>query len=207
MITVIDYGMGNIRSVVKAIELYTANVRVSNDPASIDTSDALIMPGDGAFGRAMEHLNEMGWVAPLKDFINCGGYFFGICLGYQLLFNSSEEFGSHQGLGIIPGNVVRFPHHRELKVPHMGWNDVVLAEDFEFLSGLNRGSYFYFIHSYYPVINDKGWIKGTVHYGLDFPCIVGRGNLIATQFHPEKSHRAGLKIIENFVSTVYKKTA
>lgn len=207
MITVIDYGMGNIRSVVKAIELYTDKVRVSNDPASIESSDALIMPGDGAFGRAMEHLHDMGWIKPLKDYIHEDGYFFGICLGYQLLFSSSEEFGSHQGLDVIPGKVVRFPHHPALKVPHMGWNNVALAENFAFLSGLSSGSYFYFIHSYYPIIENPEWVKGTVNYGLDFPCIVGNGNVIATQFHPEKSHRAGLKIIENFVSSVYKQSA
>ena len=125
MITVIDYGMGNIRSVVKAVEKYTDRVRVSSDPASIGDSSALIMPGDGAFGMAMKHLDEMGWTGPLKEFIGRGGYFFGICLGFQLLFSSSEEFGFHRGLDIIPGKVVRFSPGA-LKVPHMGWNSVEL---------------------------------------------------------------------------------
>ncbi len=201
MITVIDYGMGNLRSVVKAVEKYTERVRVSRDPASIGESRGLIMPGDGAFGMAMRHLNEMGWTGPLREYIEAGGYFMGICLGYQLLFSASEEFGFHNGLGIIPGNVVRFTG-RELKIPHMGWSEVEINGGSRFLEGIETGSYFYFIHSYYPRIGDPGWILGEVEYGIRFPCIVGRGNLIATQFHPEKSHRAGLRIVENFVRAV-----
>ncbi|HOO72790.1 MAG TPA: imidazole glycerol phosphate synthase subunit HisH [Spirochaetota bacterium] len=200
MITVIDYGMGNIRSVVKAVELYTPDVRVSDDPATIQTSQAMIMPGDGAFGMAMEHLDKLGWIQPLKEYIAGGGYFLGICLGFQLLFSSSEEFGEHAGLGIVPGRVVRFPHG-ELKVPHMGWNDVEFHHSSAFLTGIENGNYFYFIHSYFPEEVDRDWIIGEVAYGVNFPCIVGRGNLIATQFHPEKSHSAGLKIVENFVRT------
>ncbi len=201
MITVIDYGMGNIRSVVKAVERYTDNVKVSQDPSSIESSSALIMPGDGAFGVAMNNLREMKWVKPLREFIANGGYFLGICLGYQLLFTSSEEFGSHKGLDIIPGKVVRFDLH-DLKVPHMGWNDVEISGDSKFLEGINTSSYFYFIHTYYSEIDDKEWILGEVEYGLRFPCIVGRGNMIATQFHPEKSHKIGLRIVENFVRHV-----
>jgi imidazole glycerol-phosphate synthase subunit HisH len=132
------------------------------------------------------------------DFINNGGHFFGICLGFQLLFSSSEEFGSHRGLGLIPGAVVRFKPG-ELKVPHMGWNTVDLVETSPCLNGIPTGSYFYFIHSFYPEIEDRSWIVGEVEYGKKFPCIVGKGNVIATQFHPEKSHTVGLKIVENFV--------
>ncbi len=202
MITVIDYGMGNIRSVVKALELYTPEVRVSSDPSSIEGSNALVMPGDGAFGMAMEHLDSSGWTGPLKDYIDRGGFFLGICLGFQLLFSTSEEFGHHRGLDIIPGRVVRFPKG-EHKVPHMGWNDVSLMHESSFLEGIGDKSYFYFIHSFYPEMVDRDWIVGQVSYGIDFPCIVGKGNLIATQFHPEKSHGAGLRIIRNFVSRVY----
>lgn len=198
MITVVDYGMGNLRSVVKAVEKYTDKVAVSNDPLSIEKSDALIMPGDGAFGMAMENLTSRGWIEPINDFIGKGGYFFGICLGFQLLFTGSDEFGSHKGLNIIPGHVVRF-NDDNLKVPHMGWNTVSFRKESAMMSGIPTESYFYFIHSFYPVPEDRSWVIGEVEYGSSFPCIVGKGNIIATQFHPEKSHTVGLKIIENFV--------
>ncbi|MDY6969764.1 MAG: imidazole glycerol phosphate synthase subunit HisH [Spirochaetota bacterium] len=201
MITVVDYGMGNLRSVVKAVERYTDNVRLSDDPVSIDSSSALIMPGDGAFGNAMANLDKKNWIKPLKEFIKGGGYFLGICLGYQLLFSSSEEFGFHEGLDIIQGRVVKFKSS-VLKVPHMGWNDVNFTRRSKFLDGIDSGSYFYFIHTYYPEITDKDYILGQVEYGIKFPCVVERDNLIATQFHPEKSHKTGLKIIENFVRIV-----
>jgi imidazole glycerol-phosphate synthase subunit HisH len=201
MITVIDYGMGNLRSVVKAIEKYTPDVRVSSDPASIRDSAGLIMPGDGAFGMAMQHLREMGWLEPLIEYIRGGGYFMGICLGYQLLFSSSEEFGHHEGMGVIPGKVVRFPAG-DLKVPHMGWNDVALRRESAFLKGVPDGSHFYFIHSYYPEVSDPSWVLGEVRYGVSFPCIVGKDNVVATQFHPEKSWKVGLRIVENFVGAV-----
>ena len=198
MITVIDYGMGNLRSVVKAVEKYSDSVRISNDPGSIETSDALIMPGDGAFGMAMNHLAEMKWIDPLKEFIKSGKFFLGICLGYQLLFSSSDEFGYSDGLDVIPGHVTKFKFD-DLKIPHMGWNEVELKGNSKFLDGIDSFSYFYFIHSFYPEIKDSSWILGKTNYGITFPCIVGKGNIIATQFHPEKSHKLGLKIIENFV--------
>ena len=156
------------------------------------------MPGDGAFGMAMEHLRQMGWIEPLKKFIASGGYFFGICLGFQLLFSSSDEFGFHEGLNIIPGHVRKFDVPG-LKVPHMGWNDVDLIGKSKFFEGIDTPSYFYFIHSFYPVIEDHSWSLGDVTYGDTFSCIVGKDNMIATQFHPEKSHHVGLKIVENFV--------
>jgi glutamine amidotransferase len=159
------------------------------------------MPGDGAFAMAMDHLGKLGWTEPLKKYIAGGGYFFGSCLGYQLLFSSSEEFGHSEGLDIIPGKVVRFPEGG-LKVPHMGWNSVKILSDSKFLKGLPDESYFYFIHSFYPEVESREWVVGEASYGATFPCIVGRGNLIATQFHPEKSHRHGLMIVENFVRTV-----
>lgn len=201
MITVIDYGMGNLRSVTKAIEKFTPDVMVSDDPSSVSGATALIMPGDGAFGMAMEHLTGRGWIGPIMKHIENGGHFFGICLGFQLLFSESEEFGHSRGLGIIPGSVVRFPAG-DLKVPHMGWNTVEVRTGSVYLNSIATSSYFYFIHSYYPEIRDDSWVIGEVEYGKRFPCIVGKGNIIATQFHPEKSHTVGLKIIENFVRTV-----
>jgi imidazole glycerol-phosphate synthase subunit HisH len=200
MITVVDYGMGNLRSVVKAVEKFTGKVTLSDDPASIEKTDALIMPGDGAFGMAMDNLTSRGWIGPIHDFIARGGHFLGICLGFQLLFSTSEEFGSHRGLDIIPGAIVRF-NDKDLKVPHMGWNNVDIIQESPVMASIPSGSYFYFIHSYYPEIRDRSWVIGEVEYGSNFPCIVGRGNIIATQFHPEKSHTVGLKIIENFVRT------
>ncbi len=201
MITVIDYGMGNIRSVVKALEKYGRPVSVSDDPGSIDKSEALVLPGDGAFGMAMENLTRLGWVGELRRYIGQGGYFLGICLGFQLLFSTSEEFGHHNGLDIIKGKVVRFSAP-DLKVPHMGWNTVRLVGRNDFLRGIPSESHFYFIHSYYPELYDREWAVGEVEYGVKFHCIVGKGNCVATQFHPEKSHNVGLKIIENFVGKV-----
>jgi glutamine amidotransferase len=190
--------MGNLRSVVKAIELYTNDVRVSTDPSSIEDSSAIVLPGDGAFGAAMKNLTERGWIDPIKKHISANRHFLGICLGYQLLFSDSEEFGSTKGLDIIPGSVVRFPHN-ELKVPHMGWNSIEFARESKFLKGIPSGEYFYFIHTFYPQPADESVVLGTSEYGVKFACIVEKGNLLAAQFHPEKSHNAGLKIIENFV--------
>ncbi len=201
MITVIDYGMGNLRSVEKAVEHYTPDVRISEDPASIASSKGIILPGDGAFAMAMQHLRDRGWVGPLTDYIRGGGFFMGICLGFQLLFSRSEEFGDTEGLGIIPGDVVKF-NTPGLKVPHMGWNSVSFRRAHPFLDGVESGSYFYFIHTFYPEVRDDSWILGEAEYGVTFPCVVGKGNVIATQFHPEKSHRVGLKIVENFVRSV-----
>lgn len=201
MITVVDYGMGNLRSVVKAVELYTDQVRVSSSPDSIYDSKGIILPGDGAFAKAMENLHRLGWVKPLKDYIGNDGFFLGICLGFQLLFTDSEEFGHTEGLNIIPGHVVKF-RSETLKIPHMGWNQVKFTGESRFLEGIPDLSYFYFIHSFYPEISDMEWQLGAADYGVEFPCIVGRKNLIATQFHPEKSHNMGLRILENFVKNI-----
>jgi len=201
VITVIDYGMGNLRSVVKAIEKFTDQVRVSSDPKSIESSKALVMPGDGAFGPAMDNLERGGWLKPLKEYIAGDNFFLGICLGFQLLFSKSEEFGVSKGLDLIPGQVVRF-QGAGLKVPHLGWNKIKIVGNSKFLKGIPSDSYFYFIHSYYPVVEDKSWEVAQTSYGPDFTCMVGKNNLLATQFHPEKSHNLGLKIIENFVEAV-----
>jgi len=197
MITVIDYGMGNLRSVTKAFELFTDKVMVSSNPDSIYESSGVVLPGDGAFPQAMENLEKKNWIIPLKNYIQNDGFFLGICLGYQLLFSESEEFIHTRGLDIIPGKVVKF-HTENLKIPHMGWNQVSFKKESVFLNNIDDLTYFYFIHSYYPEIEDSDWIIGTSEYGKIFPCIVGKKNLIASQFHPEKSHKSGLKIIENF---------
>ncbi len=197
MITVIDYGMGNLRSVTKAFELYTEKVVVSSNPDTIYESTGVVLPGDGAFPQAMENLYKNNWINPLKNFIKNDGYFMGICLGYQLLFSGSEEFSYTSGLDIIPGKVVKFKED-SLKIPHMGWNQLKLHKDSAFFNGVEDLSYFYFIHSYYPVVEDSSWVIGTSEYGSVFTCVVGKKNMVASQFHPEKSHKSGLKIIENF---------
>lgn len=198
MVTVIDYGMGNLRSVVKAIEQFSPDVRIARDPSCFADSHAVVMPGDGAFGMAMQNLKAGGWIEPLKEYIARDGYFLGICLGYQLLFSSSEEFGDYEGLNIIQGRVVKF-RTPGLKVPHMGWNNVRLVRSSKFTAGVADMSHFYFIHTYYPELADNSWALGMAEYGAEFACMVNKGNLIATQFHPEKSHSVGLKIVENFV--------
>jgi len=142
----------------------------------------------------------LGWIDPLVTYIKQGGFFFGICLGYQLLFSSSEEFGHHKGLDIIPGNVI--PFTTNLKVPHMGWNQVYFKRDHPVVDGIPQNSYFYFIHTFYPVVSDSSWVIGETYYSVVFPSIVGKGNCVATQFHPEKSHKFGMQMIENFVSMV-----
>jgi glutamine amidotransferase len=198
VISIVDYGMGNLRSVEKAFQKYSDKVQVITDPSLIKSSDIVVLPGDGAFGMAMEHLRDQGWVDPIKEYIANDGIFVGICVGYQLLFESSEEFGQHQGLGIIPGHVKRF-RSETLKVPHMGWNTVSFKKESKFYKDIKDNSYFYFIHTYYPEVNDPEWICGVTEYGVAFSSIVSKGNVFATQFHPEKSHNVGMKIIENIV--------
>ena len=202
MIVVIDYGMGNLRSVTKAFELFTDDVKISSDPGFLANASGVILPGDGAFAQAMENLERDGWIEPLRQYLASDGYFMGICLGYQLLFSSSDEFGHTKGLDVIPGKVVRFSDNT-LKVPHMGWNSASMARESKFFKSIPDGNYFYFIHSFYPVLEDDTWGIATTEYGIKFPCVVGKSNIIATQFHPEKSHNNGLKIIENFVNEVY----
>lgn len=198
MITIIDYGMGNLRSVAKAFELFHDNISISQNPEDLKNSKAVVLPGDGAFAMAMDNLEKTGWLEPLKEYISQDNYFMGVCLGYQLLFSTSEEFGDTEGMGIVNGDVVKF-RDNNLKVPHMGWNQVRLHNESKFMNGIPDMSYFYFIHSYHPENIDDSWLIGSADYGTNFPCIVGKGNIIATQFHPEKSHNVGLKIIENFV--------
>lgn len=202
MIYVLDYGLGNLRSVVKAFELYTDNVVLTDDPSCIKKADAVVLPGDGAFGKAMENLTNGGFVGPLLEFINNGRPLMGICVGFQILFDSSVEFGFHKGLGVVPGKIVKFNEVNK-KVPHMGWNDVTFTKQGKYLVDIPQNSYFYFIHTYYPVIEDESYSAGICAYQDEsFTCIIEKDNLVGTQFHPEKSHKWGLKIVENFVKKV-----
>lgn len=205
MIAIVDYGMGNLRSVHKGLERVGFPARVTQDPAVISRAGGLILPGVGAFCQAMENLRRLHLIEPIREFIAGGKPFLGICLGLQLLFTESEEFGIHRGLDVFPGRVVRFPFaasdgplRGSRKVPHMGWNTVRLRNRPAVLQGVEDGAHFYFVHSYYPVPEDPGIVATTTEYGEEFVSSIGRGNLFACQFHPEKSAWNGLKIYANF---------
>ena len=196
MIAIVDYDMGNLRSVQKGFEKIGASATITRDIGVIEAASALVLPGVGAFGVCMEKLESYDLIDPIKEFIASGKPFLGICLGLQLLFEESVEFGSKQGLGILKGKVLRFPAS-DLKVPHMGWNSVEVQKDSRLMEGIKDGSYFYFVHSYYVEPLDSVTL-GTTGYGLTFSSAVEVDNVFATQFHPEKSQSAGLKILENF---------
>ena len=200
MIAVIDYGRGNLGSVENALERLGMRAVVTQDPRVVEDARALVLPGDGAFHDAMSNLQSLGLLEPLKAALDEGRPFLGICLGYQLLFTESEEFGQGKGLDVIPGTVRRFPGG--LKVPHMGWNAVEHRGDLRIFDGIPSGAHFYFVHSYYPSATDPSLPAATCTYGVTFPAAVGRGTLFATQFHPEKSKRWGLKLLENFAAFV-----
>ena len=210
MIAIVDYGMGNLRSVHKGFERVGFSAAVTQDPGLIRKASGLVLPGVGAFKKAMENLTGLGLVGPITEFIQSGRPFLGICLGLQLLFSESEEFGRQSGLGILEGRVVRFPFSNpdssssrdSLKVPHMGWNAVHIRKHVPALAGVEDGAYLYFVHSYYPVPEDRHIVATTTDYGGDFVSSVSRGNLFACQFHPEKSQTVGLKILKNFAARV-----
>jgi len=203
VIAIVDYGMGNLRSVSKALEHVGADVRVVTDPKQILAADKVVLPGVGAFADAAAHLRDQGLIEPLLTVIDQGRPFLGICLGLQLLFDVSYEDGEHTGLGVVRGDVVRFdfrdrPDATGLKIPHMGWNQVHWLRDCPLCEGIDSGEYFYFVHSYYVRPTEHDVRLGQCEYGIDFTAMIWRENVYATQFHPEKSQRAGLKILENF---------
>ncbi len=201
MITIIDYGMGNLRSVQKALERVGAQAIITADPAALDTARGVILPGVGAFGDAMVNLRKYEFVEPLLRQAKMGKPLLGICLGMQLLFEESEEMGQHRGLGLLPGRVVRFLEG-ELKVPHVGWNQLQMRaaspERDVLLADIDDGAYVYFVHSYYVAPENPRDVLAATEYGLEFAAIVGRGNLFGAQFHPEKSQEVGLRILQNF---------
>ena len=200
MIAVVDYGRGNLGSVEKAFTRVGMPAVVTQDPGVVDSAEAVVLPGDGAFHDAMSNLQSLGLIASLRACFESARPFLGICLGYQLLFTESEEFGQGKGLDVIPGAVRRFPGN--LKVPHMGWNQVEHRGDLRLFEGIPSGAHFYFVHSYYPETTDASLRVATCTYGLTFPAAVGRGPLFATQFHPEKSQRWGIRLLENFAAFV-----
>ncbi len=203
-ITVIDYNMGNLHSVVKALEKVASDFKISvtNDNEEILKSEAIVFPGVGAFGKGMENLIRLGLTEVLKEKINQGIPFLGICLGFQLLFTTSHEHGRYSGLGVIEGEVIRFP--QKVKIPHMGWNQVSKIKEDIIFQNIPSDSYFYFVHSYYVKPRDENLIIGETEYGLWFASAIRRGNIYGVQFHPEKSQDIGLKLLNNFVQVVRK---
>ena len=205
-IAVVDYGMGNLRSVAKALEHVAPAkvIAVTDDPAAIRAAGRVVFPGQGAMPDCMREMDARGLRAPLLEAARTKP-FLGLCIGLQMLFERSEE-GDTMGLGMLPGKVVRFPaapmgdQGEKLKVPHMGWNQVYQAMSHPMWEGIAEGSRFYFVHSYYVETPDRGLVAGTARYPSSFTCAVARNNIFAVQFHPEKSQSAGLRLLSNFVS-------
>jgi len=197
-LAIVDYGMGNLRSVEKACHRIGVPAAITADPDHVAAAQAVVVPGVGAFGKAMDNLQASGLIEPVKQAIQRGRPFLGICLGLQILFDESDEFGPVAGLGVLPGRVVRFPADPALKVPHMGWNTVEQRSPAPPLAGLTRGSMCYFVHSYYVAPDQREVIAATTDHGLTFTSAVWRSNVFASQFHPEKSGAAGLSVLEHF---------
>lgn len=209
MIAIMDYGMGNLRSVQKAFEKVGYAATISSSPEEILRADGVVLPGVGAFGDAMDSLNSTGLADVARHVAEEGRPFLGVCLGQQLLFSESEEnfdgSASVKGLGLIPGKVVRFtPGGRGLKVPQIGWNEAIQTGNAALFNGIPDGSFFYFVHSYYVVPDDEAVVSTWTEYGIRFASSVAQGNLFAAQFHPEKSSRWGLEMYRNFGGLVDK---
>ena len=201
VIAIVDYGRGNLGSVQKALARVDASgaVVVTDDRHVVEGARALVVPGDGAFADAMQSLERLGLVDAIRAHIEAGRPYLGICLGYQVLFTESEEFGHAKGLDVLPGVVRRFP--AGLKVPHMGWNRLRARAPLPLLAGIPDGAYFYFVHSYYPEpVALEGCVTATCDYGVSFPALVARGACYGTQFHPEKSQGWGLRLLANFAT-------
>ncbi len=203
MIAIIDYGMGNLRSVEKGFLKIGADVKVTSDPRIVDDAHAIVLPGVGAFRDCMRNLGEMSLLEPVARAIQKGKPYLGICLGLQILFAESEEFGRSEGLNIFAGKVVRFPENN-LKVPHMGWNTITILNRPPIFDGIQDDSFFYFVHSFYVVPSEKNLIATTTDYGVTFTSMIWKENVFAAQFHPEKSQELGLRILKGFNDFVNK---
>lgn len=201
MIAIVDYNMGNLASVQNAFLSLGEKTVIENNPQNFKNYDKLLLPGVGAFGDAMEHLRERDMVEAIKEFAKSGKYMFGICLGMQLLFENSEEFGFHEGLSLVKGSVTKFDKTKfttPLKVPHMGWNRVFTTEH-PLFNGLDESHYLYFVHTYHVNCLDEKDAIGKTTYGYEFTSAIAHENILGIQPHPEKSHKNGLKILENFI--------
>jgi imidazole glycerol-phosphate synthase subunit HisH len=197
-ICIIDYGMGNLRSVQKAFEKVGYQAAIVRDPAQVAAASRVVLPGVGAFEDAIAEIRRLDLVRPILQAIDSGKPFLGICLGLHMLFDVGYENGRHQGLGVIPGEVVKFDLPKEFAVPHMGWNQIAIRRRPPALNGIAEGTYVYFVHSYYVVPKDPGVIATETDYGRPFCSSIWRDNIFASQFHPEKSQTEGLKILKNF---------
>ena len=200
MIAVIDYGAGNLQSVVKAFRHIGCDTVVTTNPEQLEHAQAAVLPGVGAFGDSMRCLTDSGMVGPTLDFIQSGKPFLGICLGLQLLFEESEESPGVKGLGVFSGKIYKIPDAPGLKIPHIGWNSLNLNRRDGLFCGMEENPYVYFVHSYYVKSDDRSIVTATANYGTEMDVSVRKGNLFATQFHPEKSGTKGLKMLRNFAS-------
>jgi glutamine amidotransferase len=198
MIAIIDYGMGNLRSVQKGFERVGFRAEVTREVSKIASARGVVLPGVGAFQACMENLRRFELIEPIRRVVREQKPFLGICLGFQLLFAESEEFGLQKGLDLFPGRVVGFHAGNGLKVPHMGWNRIEKKQDSPFLDGLSNGDYVYFVHSFYVVPEDSSLVATTTEYGSSFVSSIATERLFACQFHPEKSQELGLRILKNF---------
>jgi len=201
-LAIVDYGVGNLRSAQKAFETLGQPAEITSDAGRIAAAPAVVLPGQGAFGTCMENLAGAGLVEPVRQAARSGRPFLGICVGMQILFEESEESPGVPGLGIFGGRVVRFPRDPDRKVPHMGWNQLKIVRRVPALAQVDDGAYVYFVHSYHPVPADPDVVATTTEYGLDFVSSVGRDNVYAGVFHPEKSQRVGLALLAGFVRTI-----
>ncbi len=201
MLLLVDYGMGNLRSVSKALEKVGFSVKVSSDPEEVKKAEVLVLPGVGAFRDAMENLKKLGLLKEIIRHIEKGKPYMGICLGLQLLFERSYEFGETEGFGVLEGEVVLLPP--KVKVPHIGWNQLWKQKPSDLLNGIKEGEYFYFVHSYHVVPKRQDIVLTTTDYGIDFVSSIEYENIFAVQFHPEKSQKAGLRLLENFRRRLY----
>ncbi len=203
MIIIVDYGMGNLHSVHKAFELMGADVTLSSRKEDLENASGIVLPGVGAFGQGMHNLAKLDLIDTIKEQILIKNKpFLGICLGMQLLATKSEEFGNHQGLNIIPTTITKFPSSDDLRIPHVGWNNITIIKDNPLLQGIKQDTDVYFVHSFCMKANDENFPIATCTYGDTFTAALQKGNIFGTQFHPEKSQDTGLQIIENFASYV-----
>ncbi|MBA7472649.1 Imidazole glycerol phosphate synthase subunit HisH [subsurface metagenome] len=202
MITIVDYGAGNLRSVVNAITKLGYQSKITSNPDEVLSARTIILPGVGAAADTMQNLKALDMIEPIRQFIAEGRPFFGVCIGLQVLFTGTEEGGWHDCLNVFPGRVSRFPSG--LKIPHMGWNQVKQQEGHPVFEGIPDEANFYFVHSYYVEPDDKSLVAGETEYGIPFCSVIARGNLVGTQFHPEKSGEFGLKMYDNFIKMAQK---
>ncbi len=201
MLAIIDYGAGNLRSVLHGLKhLGLRDMQLVQSPEQLGGASKIILPGVGAFGAGMAQMRARKLVAPLKAALAAGIPYLGICVGMQMLYEVGEEMGEHIGMGILGGRVLRFPNFSDRKVPHMGWNELNIRAESALLDGLDERSYAYFVHSYYCAPSDDDTVISSVDYGIEFAAIVQQDNIYGVQFHPEKSQSTGLRILSNFLS-------